>query len=763
MSKLLPRVSKIRELVLEDFRGFIKKHKINTDGDIVLILGKNGTGKSSLLYAIDCLIHGVGGKSILYNNDTIGTILKNSSKLKMNYCTLDNKEEEYSILPEDIGKNGGTVSWSNEKSPIQEKFSCVYQDLIYNLSIEEIVKSFFFFDYLNYSKHISASISKISNDIKNYYVSFSGFNPQEKRKSHIDKFKNSIEKIIKPEILKEELKIDFSKLYEADDLSNQINNIAKKLEKYFNKANNFVRKIDQPTDTVVNMLGRMKELFKSVIESEKEKAEKSMEGKNEEDNIIYFLKQRISDKRLIIENHSINKVDNIDSMNDVLKETILLLTTEEEKNIVERHLNECVKKIKQVDIMFNQYDEVIQKINKLETDYMPFNVLLKGILQYFEIFKELETEKVPIPRDIIEWFDRQSGLLKEMEYIYREWIGKINYERQQFEIKKSRYEYLKRNLEESLELQKLLRSLKIDYSEIIDSLSMENEHNYGEFIQNLLKMFDKEGQRMIEESNFLSSLSEMIDVLDEWIEAEKEIEEKTKKMLNEDEANKYKDILEALAEIEKREKGTKSIFKANADNFTNEELKNLNSGINSLLKRFHFPSDFLPIIVKNCRINNKWEYVFSAYSDSGNNHINFNSLSTGQKAQLYLCYVVGFNYILDDELRTHRIMLFDDITTSIDMSQLLPAATLFRQMAYTNSKTNKRQVFITCHHEDFANKLLDFLIPPPEFNLKVIRFTEWTPKDGPQYDIYDVKTGTSGKFEQKEKVFWEIIKYANNW
>ena len=69
-------------------------------------------------------------------------------------------------------------------------------------------------------------------------------------------------------------------------------------------------------------------------------------------------------------------------------------------------------------------------------------------------------------------------------------------------------------------------------------------------------------------------------------------------------------------------------------------------------------------------------------------------------------------------------MAFDDFTTALDMGQLIPAATLLRQLAHCESDEYRHQVIVTSHHQDLTNKLLDHLLPPPGHSMKVIEFTE---------------------------------------
>ncbi|PCJ16878.1 MAG: recombinase RecF, partial [Gammaproteobacteria bacterium] len=87
-----------------------------------------------------------------------------------------------------------------------------------------------------------------------------------------------------------------------------------------------------------------------------------------------------------------------------------------------------------------------------------------------------------------------------------------------------------------------------------------------------------------------------------------------------------------------------------------------------------------------------------------------------------------------------NVIGFDDFTTSLDMNQLVPASVLLRKLAYAaDDEPWKRQVFVTSHHEDLTNRMLDHLLPPPGSSMKVIEFEDWSPETGPQFKCYNVE------------------------
>lgn len=194
-------------------------------------------------------------------------------------------------------------------------------------------------------------------------------------------------------------------------------------------------------------------------------------------------------------------------------------------------------------------------------------------------------------------------------------------------------------------------------------------------------------------------------------------------------------IIDALA-ISKHESGVRSQLLSVVEAIPQAELEQLLSNMNQLLASFHFPDDFLPIVLENhgTRKTPKWGFT----TRSG---VKFEDLSTGQKSQLAICWTINLNLAMSDQLG-HRVIGFDDFTTSFDMNQLIPAAVLLRKLAYADANdSRKRQIIVTSHHEDLTNRLLDFLLPPQGKSMKVIQFEDWLPESGPQFKCYDVDMG----------------------
>lgn len=194
-------------------------------------------------------------------------------------------------------------------------------------------------------------------------------------------------------------------------------------------------------------------------------------------------------------------------------------------------------------------------------------------------------------------------------------------------------------------------------------------------------------------------------------------------------------IADALA-ISKQESSARSQLLSAVEVIPQAELEQLLKNMNQLLASFHFPDDFLPIKLENYGTPKIPKWGFKTKSG-----VQFDDLSTGQKSQLAICWTINLNLALSEQLG-HRVIGFDDFTTSLDMNQLIPAAVLLRKLAYADANDSwKRQVIVTSHHEDLTNRMLDFLLPPQGKLMKVIQFEDWLPRSGPKFKCYNVDMG----------------------
>lgn len=120
-------------------------------------------------------------------------------------------------------------------------------------------------------------------------------------------------------------------------------------------------------------------------------------------------------------------------------------------------------------------------------------------------------------------------------------------------------------------------------------------------------------------------------------------------------------------------------------------------------------------------------------------------LSSGQQSQTAVAMLVAQNLQVAqaepplDRGMPHPVFLLDDVSSSYDLTNLVRESILWRQLAYTTDPIQKRQVFISSHHEDLTNLLVDQLGPPQGYRMKVLRFVDWTWEKGPIVECFDVE------------------------
>lgn len=102
------------------------------------------------------------------------------------------------------------------------------------------------------------------------------------------------------------------------------------------------------------------------------------------------------------------------------------------------------------------------------------------------------------------------------------------------------------------------------------------------------------------------------------------------------------------------------------------------------------------------------------------------SLSSSQMASLALSIVIAA--AVDGSLPMGFVCL-DDIANSFDMNNLAADAAIIRKIAY-GPGAYSRQVVITSHHEEITDRLVSLLLPPADKTMKVIEFKNWSETGG---------------------------------
>lgn len=701
--------ARISKLTLVNFRCF-KKATFDLDADIVIITGKNGSGKSTVLYALTHILNGRSKNSVL--NDIGG--LENA----------ENEGEDYKIKgvfkageKEWIVEiDGGNLSKDDDnKSLRKEKLSTFFQEHITSYDLKWLMSFIETFDGESNIRipNLKNRSTKWIKTLKDKYLP-SSVKEYEYRKRFLNEWMNSINMLsnkLKERYFRvfEKIKLDETNYKEIFDKFCIINNI--KIENGKQKG-------------FLNTIKEIKSFLKEIEKNEKIKV--NNENKHSKDNILINFSKYL-DRTIIV-------VPTVEDFEKFMKRDYIF-----EKNIFFFKKEVYGRFLKEKRFLENKIKTLESKYQNLLKLYFVFNLenfegSFEDIISYLKKVKEniKHVDRNLLPKKVVEWIVSTS--VYELEKEYKEWERRIDEE----------IELIKGHLSK---LQRVLNALTdgLDFSK---KYSLYFEYSYietGKTVSDIL------GEKILNEKkensfNDLFVLERLIGFLENQIIIEQELFEKLRKEKKLREKEKeILNVINAAKKVLNSESGKKSILNSIMTELSKKELEKIIKPVNSLLKLFHFPEKLLPL--KIARDKKGRNYILKTVD---NFELDYSQLSTGQKAILNIAFGIAANFLFEDEL-DHEVIMFDDITTSLDLSQLIPAAILFRKLAYTG----KRQVILTTHHEDLTNKLLDYLIPPEGHSLKVIEFYDWPYDAGKSFNIYYLEN----KSKIAEKKDLEDIKY----
>ncbi len=125
-------------------------------------------------------------------------------------------------------------------------------------------------------------------------------------------------------------------------------------------------------------------------------------------------------------------------------------------------------------------------------------------------------------------------------------------------------------------------------------------------------------------------------------------------------------------------------------------------------------------------------------------------MSTGQRAQMALAWLLASNALLQRWL-PHRLLLLDDVSTALDLTNLAAECALLRKFAYTKSE-RRRQVIVASHHDQLTHRMFDLLLPPEGFSLLEIRLVDWSIESGPVIEAHGIKHTGAANETTREKL-----------
>lgn len=126
------------------------------------------------------------------------------------------------------------------------------------------------------------------------------------------------------------------------------------------------------------------------------------------------------------------------------------------------------------------------------------------------------------------------------------------------------------------------------------------------------------------------------------------------------------------------------------------------------------------------------------------------SLSASQRQSITLALALTGN-LATPEMPFGFICL-DDVADSFDLHNIAADASILRHLAYgtggeeaSDGRVVTRQVLVTVHNEDTANRLLPLLLPPKRRSLRVIEFKPYEPTRGIDFRVWTGRGDETGE------------------
>ncbi|MGF6770541.1 energy-coupling factor transporter ATP-binding protein EcfA2 [Paraburkholderia sp. GAS199] len=707
----------ISELTLENFRGFAGKHTLDLDADLVLISGKNGVGKTSILLALDLLLNGrtqllMEMGDALTKGCTEGSVAMGGitpatislSSLPAARLQGDLLERAHFFFPEGLA----TPENSDDILKIVSPSSRLWDEI--KLALE-------------------TAQGDLTEAKKNLVVR--DFDVEISRRQAAQEFELARKEL--PEYMEggeswaPHVRGEQNLLLQGGNLTNhwqsQLRNILKVLQA--DTAGDFALDDGAFSDNPADLLLSISVALDQLRNQAEERHKPDYQSTSATPLQLAALQRGPTHLPIRWENPLPNDADFV-----IDDETVILATRDGNANYKRR----LIELEREASRLRNEQNDLRRRIPIIENG----DDSLRSFLYSF-------------PERSARWLaslqDTPLGSEKE-SVIVQDWLKKTNDEVGPMlrylaplaqKMKESEFGYSDQLARVSTKMEQLLT--RIGLSEIIHALSEQTwargAVTVGELGSRVEKVLASRQEKSSGLSQYFRSLHRLSKAAAAWAETEREIDQQVAKAATKVNFTAADKLMTEAERTLKRALGKESIFSLTSV-IDDRQLGILLVTLNRLLARFHFPTEFLPIRLQPGSGKGKASsHQFVSAHGPG-----YRGLSTGQRTQLAVCWSVCLNYALRDKLSA-PFLGFDDFTTALDMGQLIPAAGILRQLAYTNSDEYYRQVVVTSHHEDLTNRLVEYLLPPPGKTMRVIEIQEWTPKHGPKFKIYDARASQS--------------------
>lgn len=737
------RITRVRSLDLTRFRGFIGENiRVNTDADIVFLSGPNGVGKTSLIDAL-CLVltnHYYKEREPLISYDNIESSIHADVVLNNNENTIIKTH-----LSRASAKGSATIKWGGESwlqkkgriNPLHARACFYYQDIIRYLFEEESGEAYLE-DFLLAS---AVPVADIYQACKNGLFLIDDFvdklYPQTtleqerditlKRVQYASRLEREIEKAaslissILPELRPQGKAPTLNLTTKKNEMRVQWK------EKLIDFINNYKRslKIDSAQELTAQSTGEtiLKDLqntFNKLFDQYRTDLQHSM---SLQQSLEVFFRTGDVDCQIFLKSELLQKrelkktkiTDGLKLLNQKQSRVVKLLRDFES-------VTESGQSLEQVLIEMRRSGPAWIKAAKRKVGTLP-----KAVKDWLFVSMEmLDSEKPAVDEQLATWVQKQTDIRTTLGVEIEELVKK------------------KEILEEEILKSKEFHEMLSQHPQLKERFPRELSETAT--VAGLAEILGEKMKDSMEDEGRL--LSSIINTVDEWIMLERRAEELEQQKIADKTYKAMKGELEKLKHILKTESSSKTSTSEKLQLITPEKRDAFAKQVNNILQRFCLDLNASKIALSDARGRTRKGWKLK----TKDNRV-LSSLSSGQKSLLGIASLIALNSAMQNSLWAD-ILAFDDFTSSLDLNQIPRLTCLLRQIAYgsgvsanSGAQIYKRQVFIVSHHEDLTNKLLDFLIPPPNHTMKIINFHKWSSQDskspGPIFDELNVSPSPS--------------------
>ncbi|OIQ10389.1 AAA family ATPase [Neomoorella thermoacetica] len=712
---------RIKEITLEGFKCFFKKQSINCDADVIILTGNNGFGKTSFIEALELMATGkieprLGENSTNrpFENYINKNLLPGEAKARIEVKCQDGRVFQATLLPEILDEES-TLFPLNGFSTSFVRSSCFF-----------------------YQDGVESTFGRSQEGIQGIADAFVGDFPNKEI---------LLDALVKAAAEVENIRSSFrTNLGNEDTLKNEAAEQARNLQAII-ESNEYLKQLIPFPAKLVIASGKLSTRYKENIQ----KWVAALTGHEQGDQPVCKLleeairaiesirKQALAD---IPSQADINKgVARLKELLDNLPDFFPVTETSPKEDIALKELTEKEKALElelariktQMGLLLSEEQLPIPGTNiSTWMGEIPLIASIDYMLKVKASSPEVVVDEIwsMLEKHGGDWSDK----LKSKWLQYKQLRDEATAITQKiFEIRKEITGIKKKEAD----FDNLLQALKlwsVIFGAPLEKVNLEDSTGYD---LKKARMMLKEKFVNINAAETMTAWNKVLEYLHKWQQIEQKLETiKLNWTPAAREADKKLSDFISWATKRNLDKWIEAI-KGNA--LRENYISQLNQALEYILFQFGMGKE----LAKNVhfkRSNGKL-YIQRWSEDNIIRETNiFPTFSTAQINQLAIAYMLALNC----GVKNHPLgfICLDDVSSAFDLNNLAADAHLIRMLAYGNNQ--RRQVFITSHHDIITSRLLPLLLPPSGFRLKVIEFTSFRPETGPELRFYECKQARSG-------------------